>query len=383
MARGNRSARAHLLLYSLVHDDVGVGRHRQREHQAGDARQRERDRDQLDQREQQHRVDQQRGRGHQAEHAVEDEQEQDRERQAHARREQALVERLLAERRRHLGLRDQLEVDRQRADAQALGEVVGRLEVARRSRSGRRCARRCPRALDEVDRRQRDDLVVERDREALGSCPCRTPGCSADWLKPRSAIRFVTRAKASRPWSVNSIVTSGAFVFGSVLASGFLMSSPESSESSSSTVKRLIWGGWLGVALLLDDHDALGHLDHARARRRAAGAERLELGQALGVLGVLLAGPGLGVVVGQQLLAGARRLVVRRCAPASCRGRSARDRGRTGSSGRSPCRCAGRPPRACRPSPAPRPPARPCPPPSRPPRSPRRAPCRPRRSRGR
>ena len=66
-------------------------------------------------------------------------------------------------------------------------------------------------------------------------------------MKPRSAIRLVTRAKASRPWSENSIDTSGAFVLGSVLASGFLMSSPESSESSSSTVKRLICGGWLGV----------------------------------------------------------------------------------------------------------------------------------------
>ena len=54
-------------------------------------------------------------------------------------------------------------------------------------------------------------------------------------LDPRSAIRFVTRANASRPSSVNSIVTIGSFVFGSVFASGFLMSVPDSSESSSST----------------------------------------------------------------------------------------------------------------------------------------------------
>ena len=72
------------------------------------------------------------------------------------------------------------------------------------------------------------------------------PGLSVDWLKPRSAIRLVTRAKASRPSSLNSIDTSGALVFGSVLASGLRMSSPDSSESSSSTVKRLICGGWLG-----------------------------------------------------------------------------------------------------------------------------------------
>ncbi len=73
------------------------------------------------------------------------------------------------------------------------------------------------------------------------------PGDSVDASKPRSAIRLVTRANALRPLSVNSIVTSGALVFGSVLASGFLMSSPDSSESSSSTVKRLICGGWLGA----------------------------------------------------------------------------------------------------------------------------------------
>ena len=54
-------------------------------------------------------------------------------------------------------------------------------------------------------------------------------------FEPRSAIRRVTRAKASRPLSVNSIVTIGSLVFGSVFASGFLMSEPVSSESSSST----------------------------------------------------------------------------------------------------------------------------------------------------
>ena len=62
---------------------------------------------------------------------------------------------------------------------------------------------------------------------------------------PRSAIRLVTRAKASRPLSVNSIVTTGAFVCGSLCAFGFLMSVPFSSVSSSSTKKRLIWAGWL------------------------------------------------------------------------------------------------------------------------------------------
>ena len=90
--------------------------------------------------------------------------------------------------------------------------------------------------LDEVDRGQRDDLVVERDREALeGLLLVARPGGSVEASKPRSAIRLVTRANASRPLSVNSIVTIGALVFGSVSGSGFLMSSPDSSESSSST----------------------------------------------------------------------------------------------------------------------------------------------------
>ena len=43
---------------------------------------------------------------------------------------QALVERLLTERRGDLGLRDQLELDRQRADAQVLGQVLRLLDRA-------------------------------------------------------------------------------------------------------------------------------------------------------------------------------------------------------------------------------------------------------------
>ena len=139
------------------------------------------------------------------------------------------MERLLAERRGHLGLRDQLELDRQGADAQALGEVVGRVEVADVLDLRAGAAVDALRVLDEVDRRQRDDLVVERDREVLEELRLvasrRAEHGSAS--KPRCAIRFVTRANASRPLSVNSIVTSGAFVFGSNACFGFLMSAPE------------------------------------------------------------------------------------------------------------------------------------------------------------
>ena len=101
-----------------------------REDQARDARQRERDRDQLDEREQEHRVDHQPERRHQAEHPVEDSRKSSVSIETDGAGDQALVERLLAERRGDLGLRDQLEVDRQRADAQVLRQVVGLLELA-------------------------------------------------------------------------------------------------------------------------------------------------------------------------------------------------------------------------------------------------------------
>ena len=82
-------------------------------------------------------------------------------------REQALVERLLAERRRHLGLGDQLQVDRQRADAQALRQVLRLLDRADAVDLRAGAAVDALRVLAEVDRGERDDLVVERDREAL------------------------------------------------------------------------------------------------------------------------------------------------------------------------------------------------------------------------
>ena len=112
---------------------------------------------------------------------------------------------------------------------------------------------------------------------------------------PRSAIRLVTRAKASRPWSVNSIVTTGAFVFGSVCLLGVLD----------------VGAGELRV--VLEHEEALdprglvlaprsastttmpcGHLDHPRARGRPAGAERLELLEALGLGAYSGAGPSSG-----------------------------------------------------------------------------------------
>ena len=79
----------------------------------------------------------------------------------------ALIWRLLAERCRHRALALQLEVDRQRADAQELGQVLrgADREVARDL---------CPgasvdpiRVLEEVDDRLGDDLAVQHNREVL------------------------------------------------------------------------------------------------------------------------------------------------------------------------------------------------------------------------
>ena len=84
--RRDRAPGARLLLDSLEDDDVGVGRHAEREDHAGDARQRQRDRDQLDQREEQDRVDEERDAGDHAEHAVEHDQEQQRRARGRRRR---------------------------------------------------------------------------------------------------------------------------------------------------------------------------------------------------------------------------------------------------------------------------------------------------------
>ena len=73
-------------------------------------------------------------------------------------------------------------------------------------------------------------VIAKRWNAASGG----SPGALI-WLAPRSAIRLVTAANRFRPSSVNSIVTIGSCVFGSVFCSGFLMSDPDSSESSSST----------------------------------------------------------------------------------------------------------------------------------------------------
>ena len=77
------------------------------------------------------------------------------------------MERLLAERGRDLRVRDQLQLDRKGPDAEALGQVVGLADVADVLDLRPGAAVDALGVLDVVDRGQRDDLVVQRDREAL------------------------------------------------------------------------------------------------------------------------------------------------------------------------------------------------------------------------
>ena len=164
------------------------------------------------------------------------------------------------------------------------------------------------RVLLEVDRRQRDDLVVERDREALEEVgrlralrAVRVDARERLAVAPALGDPLGDRARTpARPLSVNSMVTSGAFVFGSNACFGFLMSLPYSSESSSITKNRWTRADWFGAGSPSTTMMPARHLDDRRARGRAAGAERLELRQALGALGVLVRRAALRLVVGEQ-----------------------------------------------------------------------------------
>ena len=82
-------------------------------------------------------------------------------------------------------------------------------------------------------------VIAKRWKLAWGS----EPG-GRTIFEPRSATRAVTFWNALRPSSVNSNVTTGCCVVGSVCCSGFLTSLPDSSESSSSTKN------WLNGTLL-------------------------------------------------------------------------------------------------------------------------------------
>ena len=311
----NRGAGAHLFLYSLEDDDVGVRRHAEREDHARDARQRERDRDQLDHRIQQDRVDEESEGRHQAEHAVEAEQEDQREHEAHRAGDEALVERLLAERRGHLGLRDQLEVDREGADAQVLRQVVGLLDRADVVDLGARAAVDAARVVAEVHCGERDDLVVERDRKALIGVGGR--GAGRQELR-RSALGDAlggARELAAPEAAEGEGDVGSAGLVGLLLGVLDVGARQRRVVLHHEVAGRRRAGLRAGGGRRADDYDALRHLENLAALRRAGGAERLQLGAALRVLhhrarSGLSASPEPVRVVREQLLAARCRLPV-------------------------------------------------------------------------
>ena len=158
-----------------------------------------------------------------AEEAVVEEEEQRDQDQADQPGLEALVERLLAERRGDGALADQVELDRQRADLQELGEVLRLLDVADAGDLGAGAAVDAVGVLLVVDDRPGDDVAVEDDREGVGL------GSRFSW--PRWAIRRVIVWKAWRPSSVKSKVTFGWLAWSKV-CSGLVRSSPLSSGRS-------------------------------------------------------------------------------------------------------------------------------------------------------
>ena len=149
-------------------------------------------------------------------------------------------------------------------------------------------------------------VIAKRWKKSSAASPAGTFGldapASVSQSRPRSAIRFVTRANAWRPLSVNSIVTSGAFVFGSKCLLGVLdLLAVQLGVVLEHEEARVRARTGSAPARPRGPRCPAGTLMTARAGRRAAGAERLELRQALRVLRVLrAAGRRRGVVVGQQ-----------------------------------------------------------------------------------
>ena len=146
-----------------------------REDQARDPRQRQGDRDQFDQGEEEHPVGRQPDHRDHPEEAVIGEQEDDDEGEADDPGLDPVVERLRAEGRRDLGLGDQVQVDRQRADLQRGRQFLCRFEPVFAGESagdlGPLAAVDAVRVFGEVDDRPALDFVVEDDREVAGEGP--------------------------------------------------------------------------------------------------------------------------------------------------------------------------------------------------------------------
>ena len=122
---------ARLFLDAFEDDDVRVGGHPQRQHEAGEAREGQRHVEDEDRGVEEGGVDAEAEHGDDAEEAVEDEQEERDEEEADDRRLLRLVERVLTERRRDRGLVERHELDRQRAGLEHEREVLRLLDRRR------------------------------------------------------------------------------------------------------------------------------------------------------------------------------------------------------------------------------------------------------------
>ena len=240
MAGGHGSAGAHLLLDALEDDDVGVGRHADREDQARDARQRQRDRDQLDQREE---VDARRRRARRPRSG----RARGRRRAGRARRSRKPATPAM---RPWLSacLPSVAETCEREISSSSIGSapilrifarscaLVDR-EAAGDLRAGR--AVDAVRVLAVVDvRRSRRARCRARSRSAASSARVGVDaGCALS--APRWAIARVIVWNALRPLSVKSNVTIGSLPpCWSKFCSGFLMSVPVRPGSSRSTQQR-------------------------------------------------------------------------------------------------------------------------------------------------
>ena len=134
---------------------------------------------------------------HGAQHAVEDQQEAADDQQADDARRHALAQRLLTERRGDLRLGDQLQPDRQRARLELAREVLrrGEREAPRDLGAvGRVDPFRVLRVVDEGDR---DQLVVEHDREVLEGRLLRDSRQPRVFAAPRDFLRHAFEHAAS------------------------------------------------------------------------------------------------------------------------------------------------------------------------------------------
>ena len=227
----HRSPGPRLLLYSLEDDDVGVGRHPDRQDQPGDPRQGQRDRDQLDQGEEEEPVDDQ------PEHG-------DQPRAGGSRgagtgprparpidaRLEPLVERLLAERRRDGALADQRELDRQRADLQERWRGPAPTPIVKLPEIWAPGA-----AVDPVGLSTKLMIGLETiwlSRTIAKCCEYWSADGRAERPRRRGGVARAGRSSGSRPGtpscpvSVKSKVTFGWLVVGSKFCFGLVISVP-------------------------------------------------------------------------------------------------------------------------------------------------------------